>query len=315
MNDYSNRKADTDYIEAARATDHGTRCFLEQLDWRTIPWALDPNHKSPHDHLIDFACALPGFLEDRKRLKIARLADFADSKSTSKLKASKVTTFESPPSAIDRDRAPRTRQEYHSSVAALCGRISENVRALQKWKASWNEASPTGVPIRSGLDLVSSQPAPYDLPSDLFGTALQFSDLHRANTYTLYSMILFHLLGILIEVRHGWLSPNASANVTSASLPTAYVSPSQSADVPKDLTRQRCEAALEICRAVPYHLWFEKHGSAGAYLMMWPLMSALQLFTPPWTELPTPEARWIKGVLRHIAERWGLGSMFLADEE
>lgn len=128
-------------------------------------------------------------------------------------------------------------------------------------------------------------------------------------------MILFHLFGISIEIRYGWLSPKAFSSTDTAPMPTAYVSPSQSADIPADLALKRRETAIEICRAVPYHLWFEKHGSAGAYLLMWPLISALQLFIPPWTEMPAPEAQWIKGVLRHIAERWGLGSMFLADEE
>ena len=272
---------------------------------------MDPSQKSSHDHLTDFACALPGLLEDRKYLKIARLADFATSTSTAKFKAFKFTSFAVPPSTADRERAPRSRQEYQSLVTALEGRVSESARALQDWKNTWDESSPA----YSAVALVPSQPLSYDLPINLFGPALHFPDLQRANTYTLYNMILFHLLGISIEIRYGWLSPNAFSSTTSSNLPTAYVSPSQSADIPADLALKRRETAIEICRAVPYHLWFEKHGSAGAYLLMWPLISALELFIPPWTETPAPEAQWIKGVLRHIAERWGLGSMFLADKD
>ena len=290
---------------------NGTRCFLEQSDWITIPWALAPDQKSSSSYLIDIFCSLPGLIEDRKHLKIARTASFATSAPSAELKGLKIYSFTIPLSAADISLAPRTPQDYQLLVKTLHERLFKQLRALEDWKESWDEANPSAV---SSLDHASFRASSYDLPSELFGSALEFPDLLRAKEYTLYNTILFSLLSILFETRYGWLSPNPYPDNVNPPLPNVYVSREQSAKIPDDIALKRCQAAVNICRAVPYHLLFEKHGCGGAYLMMFPLMIAQQHFTPPWTEMPTQEAQWIKGVLRHIADRWGLGSMYLVDD-
>ncbi|KAI9741767.1 MAG: hypothetical protein M1834_000153 [Cirrosporium novae-zelandiae] len=46
--------------------------FLEQEEWKTIPWALQP--KSPSCYLIDILSNVPGFLADSKALEDLRLS-------------------------------------------------------------------------------------------------------------------------------------------------------------------------------------------------------------------------------------------------
>jgi hypothetical protein len=40
------------------------RIFLEQEEWRTIPWALDQDSKTQQNHLGDIMVMIPGFLQD-----------------------------------------------------------------------------------------------------------------------------------------------------------------------------------------------------------------------------------------------------------
>jgi hypothetical protein len=57
-------------FEANRLTivlDHlkqGKRCFLEQPEWKTIPWALEPASKTALSHLEDILCDIPGLKYD-----------------------------------------------------------------------------------------------------------------------------------------------------------------------------------------------------------------------------------------------------------
>lgn len=48
------------------------RLFLEDENWRLLPWARQPDSKSSQDQLVDIMVMLPGLFEDRDALdKIA----------------------------------------------------------------------------------------------------------------------------------------------------------------------------------------------------------------------------------------------------
>lgn len=40
------------------------RCFLETVEWRTIPWANDLNQKTRLSYVLDVSCIIPGFFKD-----------------------------------------------------------------------------------------------------------------------------------------------------------------------------------------------------------------------------------------------------------
>jgi hypothetical protein len=49
------------------------RCFLEHQDWKTIPWAADPESKTLVFYLHDMLCDVPGLLEDATNLQHSNL--------------------------------------------------------------------------------------------------------------------------------------------------------------------------------------------------------------------------------------------------
>lgn len=125
---------------------------------------------------------------------------------------------------------------------------------------------------------------------ELFAFALDFPDLNRANEYTLYNSCLFKLLHLLIST----VSPSSS----SLSVSSRGGASSSLFELGSEREDQRREAALEVCRAVPYHLVFEKHGCGGAFLLMQRLTIVLLLFGRE-----SEEGRWVEGVLEMIGER------------
>ncbi|KAH8807960.1 hypothetical protein F5884DRAFT_833615 [Xylogone sp. PMI_703] len=44
-------------------------CFLEELSWKTIPWALGSHPKNYGDYFQDILCDVPGFLEDNQKIQ------------------------------------------------------------------------------------------------------------------------------------------------------------------------------------------------------------------------------------------------------
>ncbi|KAH9205544.1 hypothetical protein DL95DRAFT_439113 [Leptodontidium sp. 2 PMI_412] len=40
------------------------RCFLDQENWRSVPWAMEPNSKSPQNYLADILATIPGMLQE-----------------------------------------------------------------------------------------------------------------------------------------------------------------------------------------------------------------------------------------------------------
>lgn len=45
------------------------RCFPDEENWQSIPWAIEPNSKSPQNYLADILLTVPGMLEDNAALR------------------------------------------------------------------------------------------------------------------------------------------------------------------------------------------------------------------------------------------------------
>ncbi|PVH85150.1 hypothetical protein DL98DRAFT_651045 [Cadophora sp. DSE1049] len=84
------------------------RCFLEDPDWKHIPWALDPDSKSSLHYLHDQLCDIPGLVEDTANLQIMPL-----------------------------DSDNRTYQ-----YLILSQKISIQLRTIYEWRASWAQQNP-----------------------------------------------------------------------------------------------------------------------------------------------------------------------------
>ena len=303
-----------------RALTAGVRSFLEQPDWLKIPWATHPSAKSSLAHLLDIFCTLPGLYEDRKSIHISRLAfkasrpdlqpplqtsqgfqeEFAHLKEHCKSDGlysdpayrslvaalvARVTTARFPPD-----------HEYHTLSSDLEGKVHAQFAALRRWRYTWLDEQ-----AKSFTTLPTPIP---NYPTHLFGSALNFPNLYQAKQYAHYNVILYTLSALLYELEHGILSPNLSL---LSPRPHRQPQPYDPNDT-SELLRQCRHAAIEICRSVPYHLSYERHGSGGAYLLMFPLLCASQPFAPPVREESTEEGRWIFGMLKKIETDWGMGS-------
>lgn len=84
------------------------RCFLEHSDWKTIPWALDPESKNTLLYLHDQLCDIPGLMEDAVNLRTAQLD-------------------------------PDARMTRHLVVSQ---KILLQLRTLYEWRASWAQQNP-----------------------------------------------------------------------------------------------------------------------------------------------------------------------------
>lgn len=83
-------------------------CFLEHLDWKNVPWALEPGSKTPILFLQDILCSVPGLMEDAATLQNLNLI-------------------------------PKQFLVLHQM---LSDKIEAHLAELYAWRAAWEEANP-----------------------------------------------------------------------------------------------------------------------------------------------------------------------------
>ncbi|EPS32070.1 hypothetical protein PDE_07029 [Penicillium oxalicum 114-2] len=128
------------------------RCFLESLDWKTVPWAdCGLGAKTPNDELQDLLCDIPGHVEG-------------------------VDQF------LSWSTDERSKAEFRS---ALCARIFATLEALYSWRWKWEQEFPrsTYLIAPGGLDPETHQP----LPPSPFSSVIWFSDPYRAGELMTYN--------------------------------------------------------------------------------------------------------------------------------
>ncbi|KAE9373024.1 hypothetical protein N431DRAFT_503803 [Stipitochalara longipes BDJ] len=84
------------------------RCFLEHPDWKTIPWATDPESKTLELCLHDLLCDVPGLLVDATNLQF---------------------------SILEMD-------QKHSLYRDLSSKILVHLQSLYEWRATWQQQNP-----------------------------------------------------------------------------------------------------------------------------------------------------------------------------
>ena len=86
----------------------GEQCFLEQPEWKSIPWALEPASKTALSYLEDILCTIPSMIQDAKKLQDHRLK-------------------------------PDRRNLIQSKLSS---NIFEHFSQLNKWRATWEQNNP-----------------------------------------------------------------------------------------------------------------------------------------------------------------------------
>lgn len=257
----------------------GKRSFLEQSDWLVIPW--EKVEKPRIEKLLDVGCMLPGLVEDRRSLSVQK-----------QTLAQEVL-----------DNGHRTQpileQAYHFVASALARRCEQLLHQIRMWKVEWEMQG--NIFDHSKTSHLPPCPA---YPHTIFGPPFIFCNLLQANLYAMYNSILATLLTITYEVKYeaSPLSTDLQSNAIFESLllkPGIATPPTDN----EGLLMQRHQSAVEICRSTPYHHWREKHGSGASYMIMFPLLVALQVVTPS-----GDEARYINSVIQCFAEAMGFGN-------
>lgn len=155
-------------------------CFLETLEWKTIPWERVGLHqKLPLDNLHDILCDIPGYLEDLDNL----------------------------------GNWPPGRTGKEDFLASVRKRILTSLESLYSWRWEWEKDFPASTYTISpnGLDPETSRP----LPPSPFQSVIWFVNSYRANELMTYNAIRL-ILTRSLEL--SGLNPEV-ANTTIASDP------------------------------------------------------------------------------------------------
>jgi hypothetical protein len=135
------------------------RCFLEDLAWKTIPWAergLDS--KTPTDLLHDIMCDVPGILQDQSE-------------------------------AILQDHNAPGNAELTSGFVP---KVLSTLEALYSWRWDWEAQFPNSTFITQPPDYIYSGVS--SLPPSPFQTVIWFRDPHRAVELIVYNALRLILI-------------------------------------------------------------------------------------------------------------------------
>lgn len=130
------------------------RCFLEDPEWKTIPWAIKGlDSKMPASHLQDHLSDLPGFLEDMDR----------------------VVNW------------PSNKPGLNEFKAAYGGRVYATLEAVYAWRWDWEQKFPNATYLISPEDLEAE--TTFRLPRSPFQSIVWFANAYRATELITYNCI------------------------------------------------------------------------------------------------------------------------------
>jgi hypothetical protein len=155
---------------------------LEQQEWKTLPWALEPDSKSEQAKLFDIFVMVPGLLEDYERM----LSWQATCTSGSNDRTSEIVV--------------RQQDSHYVFSFNLRDRIVEQLQLLFRWRQNWQQRHGGGVMLLHKSRGIDKGPAEFN--GSLLEFAAPVNAMIRAAEMTLYNAILLWLLVLLWNTRH-----------------------------------------------------------------------------------------------------------------
>lgn len=176
------------------------RCFLERHEWKTVPWALDPDSKLHTLYLHDILCDIPGLTEDGEALKRAGLL-------------------------------PEQRKIRHE---LLSNNIVLHLQQLYDWRIKWDQLNPDACYETWSQEDYSQSPEIEVHSEPLFPTVFHFTSLEQANEINSYNAVLLLLLRLGSQVigssfDTSYFSSNAPPTCTNSPLYPPGTAPSATA--------------------------------------------------------------------------------------
>ncbi|KAJ9133846.1 Transposase tc1-like protein [Pleurostoma richardsiae] len=191
-------------LEAARATivvaSLVTRkhTFIDGPRWRSVPWALEPQAKTPQSYLLDLLASVPGILEDMDR---------SSKLSQSPSLVSHTSTTHKQISSIDLSQIYHTDPGIQESPAPPPPPIVERVVALlqdlYRWRWQWQARFGRDVAVDRDLTFEINGAASQKLGS--IGSPRLLRRLHfgraaAAADLALYNAVLIWLLALMWDL-------------------------------------------------------------------------------------------------------------------
>ncbi|KAE8445894.1 hypothetical protein EG329_012673 [Mollisiaceae sp. DMI_Dod_QoI] len=137
------------------------RCFLESSEWKTIPWALEPDSKLNIYYLHDILCDIPGLMEDANMLQSSELSP----------------------------------EDFTTHHTVLSENIFSCLKTLYEWRVSWQRQNPD-----SCWEVLSTELSRSAGTQALFPIVFQFTSLPAATDIALYNAVLLLLLRLGFQV-------------------------------------------------------------------------------------------------------------------
>ncbi|MCJ1306089.1 hypothetical protein MMC08_008907, partial [Hypocenomyce scalaris] len=225
----------THFKQIARALTLRQRTFLEDPDWKSVPWMDDPTSKNSVQYLLDVLAGIPGLLEDEDRL----LAD--------------QTTM----SSADQDQLDSCRR-----------RLIKILGELFLWRWGWERLHPN-----LAFEVVTDPATNITLDAKgtpIYRTILFYHDFQEGRAPLLYNTGLLILL-CLAEAWDMQDAPHLALSTLSHQNPPIL---SSNPLVLPHAALAPAEVLCEICRSVEYFLQ-DSHLGAGSMQLLFPLRVAL----------------------------------------
>ena len=224
----------THFKQIARALTLRQRTFLEDQDWKSIPWMDDPTSKNSVQYLLDVLASIPGLVEDEDRL----LAD--------------QTTM----SSANQDQLDSCRR-----------RLLKILGELFLWRWDWERLHPN-----VAFEVVTDPATSITLDAKgapMYRTILFYHDFHEGRAPMLYNTGLL----ILLRLAESWDMPDAPLLALSTlSYRNPPILSSNPLVLPHTALAP-AEVLCEIIRSVEYFLQ-DSHVSAGGMHLLLPLRVA-----------------------------------------
>ncbi|KAK7513813.1 hypothetical protein IWZ03DRAFT_241887 [Phyllosticta citriasiana] len=221
------------------------RTFLEEEQWQTVPWKLNPEARSPSSRLLDVLSYVPGLLENEDSLK------------------------------------ERSDSDAITLRASLLAQTQQHLQDLFKWRWEWERQNPDAA---HAVPASVEPGGPTEIPQGL-ETVLRYKRFIQANEICLYNAVLLWLLRFLGDLCPSepitsprYYSPSAASDSSSdeyaeltrkilhETTPTPLLLPGQA--------RTLKQPALEICRSFEFLLENFAHTQDTALAWLMPLSLA-----------------------------------------
>ncbi|KAF2803651.1 uncharacterized protein BDZ99DRAFT_168467 [Mytilinidion resinicola] len=246
-----------------------TRTFLEREEWKTVPWAMQPNSKTTEHLILDVSANVPGLAEDMDRLE------------------------RNGPVAARNPLGPNEEETLRES---LRHKLIDTFGSLLEWRFNWESTYPDVVAETVSMprsSLVSNLERPRCLDRVFY-----YNDIKRAEEIQQYHLTMLWVLQLVVRLQDPSVTPSAFSPWPPHRRPDA----SNALALPHD-EMTTLNVAREIARSTE-NFTQPQHPRRQLLKLLGPLRGCVLVFMLS-AQAEQYELSWVSGVLCRIADEFG----------